>query len=400
MQYAHHKGHQPCTWDLKPANIMVTLHDNVPVVKVIDFGIAKALGQQLTDKTLVTGFAQLIGTPLYMSPEQAQLSGLDIDTRSDIYSLGVVLYELLTGMTPFDPERLRTAGYDELRRIIREEEPARPSTRLSTLGPVAATVSERRQSDPRRLSQLLRGDLDWILMKALEKDRNRRYETASALAADVQRYLHDEPVAACPPSAGYRFRKFARRHQGALRATAAAALVLLIMAAASAWTLWDQAARQAELLQRATETKRTVNEALIAMAKLRDQAGKMPRTTSEEADALLVVWQQAEAALAPALAALNTGNANDSLRRQVLDAHQESEQKRREAQRKARLLRDLDEARLSRSILIENDFDHAGAAARYATAFAAYDLEVKPGRTEELARQKSAARGNWVSAMP
>ena len=172
-----------------------------PVVKVIDFGVAKALGQALTDKTLFTGFAQMVGTPLYMSPEQAGQSGLDIDTRSDIYSLGVLLYELLTGTTPFDKERLRAAGYDEIRRIIREEEPPKPSTRISTLGQAADTVSAQRHSDPKRLSQLVRGELDWIVMKALEKDRNRRYETASAFAADVQRYLNDEPVLACPPSA-------------------------------------------------------------------------------------------------------------------------------------------------------------------------------------------------------
>ena len=211
VQHAHHKGiiHR----DLKPSNVMVTLHDGVPVVKVIDFGIAKALGQQLTDKTLFTGFAQMVGTPMYMSPEQAQLSGLDIDTRSDIYSLGVLLYELLAGMTPFDKERLRTVGYDEMRRIIREEDPPSPSTRLSTLGQAAVTVSAERQSDPKRLCRLLRGELDWIVMKALEKDRNRRYETANELARDVDRYLKDEPVQACPPSAWYRFRKFTRRHK-------------------------------------------------------------------------------------------------------------------------------------------------------------------------------------------
>src|SRR5262249_27717736 len=155
VQHAHQRGiiHR----DLKPSNVLVTLHDGVPVVKVIDFGIAKATGQQLTDKTLFTGFAQMLGTPLYMSPEQAALSGLDVDTRSEVYALGVLLYELLTGTTPFDGERLREAGYDELRRIIREEEPPRPSMRLSTLGQAAATVSAQRKSDPRRLSELCRG---------------------------------------------------------------------------------------------------------------------------------------------------------------------------------------------------------------------------------------------------
>src|SRR5271165_5937674 len=240
VQHAHHKGiiHR----DIKPSNVLVTLHDDVPVVKVIDFGIAKALGQQLTDKTLVTGFLQMIGTPMYMSPEQAQLSGLDIDTRSDIYSLGVLLYELLAGVTPFDRERMRTAGYDEMRRIIREEDPPSPSTRLSTLGQTAVTVSAQRQSDPKRLSRLLRGELDWIVMKALDKDRNRRYETANELARDVDRYLNDEPVAACPPSSWYRFRKFTRRHKVGLQITAAAALVLLLAAGGVSWALLDQAA--------------------------------------------------------------------------------------------------------------------------------------------------------------
>src|SRR5438874_4484661 len=226
VQHAHQKGiiHR----DLKPSNVLVTLHDDKPVVKVIDFGIAKATGQQLTEKTLFTNFAQMIGTPLYMSPEQAQMSGLDIDTRSDIYSLGVLLYELLTGNTPFEQDRLRTVGLDEVRRIIREEEPARPSTRLSTLGPAAATTSANRGSDPRRLSRLFRGELDWVVMKALEKDRNRRYESPGALAADVGRYLADEPVQACPPSAWYRARKFTRRHKAGL---AVAGLVLLFVVA-------------------------------------------------------------------------------------------------------------------------------------------------------------------------
>jgi serine/threonine protein kinase/tetratricopeptide (TPR) repeat protein len=225
MQHAHQKGiiHR----DLKPSNVLVTLHDDKVVVKVIDFGVAKATGQQLTDKTLFTNFAQMIGTPLYMSPEQARLSGLDIDTRSDIYALGVLLYELLTGTTPFDRERLRAAGYDEMRRIIREEEPARPSTRLSTPGPTSVTVSANRQSDPKKLTRVLRGELDWIVMKAVEKDRNRRYESASAFAADVRRYLNDEPVSACPPSTAYRLGKFVRRYKGPVAATILTLLCLI-----------------------------------------------------------------------------------------------------------------------------------------------------------------------------
>jgi serine/threonine protein kinase len=226
VQHAHQKGiiHR----DLKPSNIMVSLHDDKPVVKVIDFGVAKAVGQQLTEKTVYTRFTQMIGTPQYMSPEQAGTSGLDIDTRTDIYALGVLLYELLTGTTPFDKDRLRTASYEEIRRIIREEDPPKPSTRFSTLGQVASTVSANRKSDPKRLSQLFRGELDWIVMKALEKDRNRRYESASAFAADVQRYLNDEPVLACPPSAAYRFRKFARRNKRALATVGVFTLAVLL----------------------------------------------------------------------------------------------------------------------------------------------------------------------------
>jgi eukaryotic-like serine/threonine-protein kinase len=231
VQHAHQKGiiHR----DIKPSNVLITLHDGVPVPKIIDFGIAKATGQSLTDKTLFTGFMQLIGTPLYMSPEQAEMSGLDIDTRSDIYSLGVLLYELLTGTTPFDPDTFHTAGLDEMRRIIREEEPPKPSTRLSALVDTLTTVSANRGADPRRLNRVVRGELDWIAMKALEKDRRRRYETANDFAADVMKYLTDRPVEACPPSGWYRLSKAARRNRVALVTSAMVTGALLIGLAAS-----------------------------------------------------------------------------------------------------------------------------------------------------------------------
>ena len=211
----------------------------------------------MTDKTLFTGFAQMIGSPLYMSPEQAELSGRDVDTRTDVYALGVLLYELLTGTTPFDKARLKEASYDELRRIIREEEPAKPSTRISTLGQAATVVSANRQSEPKRLSQLFRGELDWIVIKALEKDRNRRYDTASSFAADVQHYLHDEPVQACPPSAGYRLRKFARKYRMPVMVAAAFALLLVAGAVVCAW----QAVRATEAEQQATRKRQEAEAA-------------------------------------------------------------------------------------------------------------------------------------------
>jgi serine/threonine protein kinase/WD40 repeat protein len=270
VQHAHQKGiiHR----DLKPSNIMVTLHDGTPVVKVIDFGIAKALGQQLTDKTLFTNFAQLMGTPIYMSPEQAQLSGLDMDTRTDIYSLGVLLYELLTSTTPCDKERLRTAAYDEIRRIIREEEPARPSLRVNTLGQASTPMSANRKSDPVRLTQLIRGELDWIVMKALEKDRNRRYETASAFAADVERYLKDEPVQACPASAGYRLRKLFRRYKGTVLAGSLLLLALVGGIMGTTWGLIRATYARADAVKEAEEKANALNDRETALAAAQQSA--------------------------------------------------------------------------------------------------------------------------------
>jgi serine/threonine protein kinase/Flp pilus assembly protein TadD len=282
VQHAHQKGiiHR----DLKPSNVLVMSHDGTPVVKVIDFGVAKAMDKRLTDKTIYTQLSQMVGTPLYMSPEQAGQSGLDVDTRSDIYSLGVLLYELLTGTTPFDREHLREASYDEIRRVIREEEPPRPSTRISTLGKAATTISTQRQSEPKRLSQLIRGELDWIVMKALEKDRSRRYETANDLARDIQRYLADEPVQACPPSAWYRFRKFARRKRTTLVTGVCVFLALAGMTGGAGWAVRDRGARE-EALDKAVEAVLAETETLI-------QQGRWPEA--------LAVVDRAEQLLAAA----------------------------------------------------------------------------------------------------
>jgi len=276
VQHAHQKGiiHR----DLKPSNILVAPYDDRPVPQVIDFGLAKAMHQSLTELTLHTAHGTLLGTPLYMSPEQAQFNNLDIDTRSDIYSLGVLLYELLTGTTPLEKERFKEAAWDEIRRVIREEEPPRPSMRLSS-SQALPSLAVGRQMEPARLTKSMRGDLDWIVMKALEKDRTRRYETANGFSLDIQRYLAGEPVLAAPPSATYRLRKFAHKHRAALTTAAGIALLLVAGVAVSAWqavraTNAEAAARVAEqdaLQAQRAETARAEGERL---AKLDAQAQK------------------------------------------------------------------------------------------------------------------------------
>jgi len=225
VQHAHHKAiiHR----DLKPSNILVTIQNDRPVPKIIDFGVAKATNRHLTDRTLYTEVGQLIGTPEYMSPEQAEMTGLDVDTRTDVYSLGVILYELLAGMLPFESKELREVGFDETRRIIRERDPARPSARVSTAGDTAGKIARSRRSEPGALAHELRGDLDWIVMKALEKDRTRRYDSPNELAADLERHLANQPILARPASETYRARRFVRRHRVGV---AVAALVVLLVA--------------------------------------------------------------------------------------------------------------------------------------------------------------------------
>ena len=225
IQHAHQKGiiHR----DIKPSNVLVTEEDGQAIPKIIDFGVAKALSQRLTDRTLYTHFQAFLGTPLYASPEQASLSNVDVDTRSDVYSLGVLLYELVTGDTPHNKSQMQRAAYEEICRIIRDEEPPKPSTRLSTMGASATEISKRRRSDPSRLVQSVRGDLDWIVMKALEKDRSRRYEGANSLAADIRRMLNNEAIEARPPSATYRLRRFVQRNRPAVVVSSLAMLLLL-----------------------------------------------------------------------------------------------------------------------------------------------------------------------------
>jgi eukaryotic-like serine/threonine-protein kinase len=244
IQHAHQKGiiHR----DIKPSNVMVTLYDGKPVPKVIDFGVAKATEQKLTERTLFTQYGTMVGTLEYMSPEQAEMSALGVDTRSDIYSLGVLLYELLTGSTPLTHKRMKEAAYAEILRMIKEEEPPRPSTRLSDSGEALASISANRHTEPAKLTKLVRGELDWIVMKTLEKDRSRRYETAKDFAADVQRYLADEPVLACPPSVGYRVRKFARRNKAGLAVAALVLFFLVLLGSGAGWAWRDRSAREAE----------------------------------------------------------------------------------------------------------------------------------------------------------
>jgi non-specific serine/threonine protein kinase/serine/threonine-protein kinase len=288
IQHAHQKGiiHR----DIKPSNVLVAPYDGRPVVKVIDFGVAKATGQRLTEKTLFTEFGAVIGTLEYMSPEQAELNNQDIDTRSDIYSLGVLLYELLTGTTPLIRAQLKQAAFTEMLRVIREQDPPQPSTRLCDSQDTLPTISAQRQMESARLTRLVRGELDWIVMKALEKDRDRRYETAGALAGDLQHFLDDEPVLACPPSASYRMRKFLRRNRSGVLA---ASLVLLALAigivSTSIGLVQAQQAREAEAQRALGErlAKETAEKRLVQIEKGMDILGSIfenldPRAEEKE----------------------------------------------------------------------------------------------------------------------
>jgi tetratricopeptide (TPR) repeat protein/serine/threonine protein kinase len=364
IQHAHQKGiiHR----DIKPSNVMVTLYDGKPVPKVIDFGVAKATEQKLTERTLFTQYGTMVGTLEYMSPEQAEMSALGVDTRSDIYSLGVLLYELLTGSTPLTRQRMKHAAYAEILRLIKEEEPPRPSTRLSDSGEALASISAMRKTEPAKLTKLVRGELDWIVMKCLEKDRNRRYDTANGFAADVQRYLADEPVQACPPSVGYRLRKFARRHKSGMAVAAMILFFFVLLGSGAGWALRDRAARDDERARERTERLTKV------AGQVESILGEVERLQTEQkwSDALAVA-RRAQVLLASGEADADT---NDRVRQVLANLE---------------MVERLEEIRLSLGELKEDpsSFDNSAAARHYAAAFRDYGVDL-----ETLSADQAAAR--------
>jgi eukaryotic-like serine/threonine-protein kinase len=371
VQHAHQKGviHR----DLKPSNVMVALYDSDPVPKVIDFGVAKAAGVQLTEETVHTTFGAVVGTVEYMSPEQATLNQLDVDTRSDIYSLGVLLYELLTGSTPLERNRTREKGILEALRIIREEEPPTLSDRLSVTKELPA-IAANRGTDPARLARLVWGELNWIVMKALEKDRSRRYETANGLALDVQRYLADEPVLACPPSTGYRLRKFARRNKGGVAVAGLGLVFLVLLGNGAGWALRDRAARQS----------RTAAQADLILADV-DQLEAEQK------------WPDALAAARRAEAAVAGGQADAATVRRV-----------RERLKALEFIDQLEQIRMRGVAVVNRKLNQAGADREYGQAFRDYGVDVDELAIETsvdrlkarpaLAIPLGAALDNWAGA--
>ncbi len=317
IQHAHHKGiiHR----DVKPSNVLVTLHDGTPLPKVIDFGIAKATSAELTQRTMFTQFAQMIGTPEYMAPEQAAHSALDVDTRADVYSLGVLLYELLTGTKPFEITKVLEKGYQELLRTIREDDPAKPSTRVSTLGEEGTTVAGRRHLALDKLRSKLRGDLDWIVMKALEKDRTRRYETANGLAMDVHRYLRGDAVLAAPPTASYRFRKFVRRNRGTVAAVCLVAAALVLGVIGTAWQA-TIASDRAEAALSAEGEARLARDAAQARAAELEQVSDFQARMLAQIDQMTLGSQLSAAVNRRFVVALQKADVSEDQRKQRIDA--------------------------------------------------------------------------------
>src|SRR5262245_6354539 len=368
VQHAHQKGvvHR----DLKPSNILVTLLDGRAVPRVIDFGVAKALGGKLTDESPSTQFGAVVGTLEYMAPEQAGHSGSDIDTRADVYSLGVILYELLTGLRPLDSRRLREAALDEVIRVIREDEPPAPSARLSSAEALPGLAAAR-QVEPRKLLGLLRGELDWVVMRCLEKQRERRYETASALARDVQRYLADEPVEARPPSAAYRLRKLVRRHPLEL-ALAAALAVLLVGGVAVAWWQSEQAGARRE-----TDLRR----------RLEDNA-----RLGRNAEAVAALLGQAEVALRASDAAKAAVALDAARKRSAEGGADEQGQRLGRLDADLALLRELDGIDQFRWTVVENRWpDPAVVAARTRAALRRFGADPDATSVDEAAARVSAS---------
>jgi serine/threonine protein kinase/tetratricopeptide (TPR) repeat protein len=380
VQHAHQKGiiHR----DLKPSNLLVAPYDGVPVPKVIDFGVAKAAGPALTDKTLVTGFGAIVGTLEYMSPEQAEINQLDIDTRSDIYALGVLLYELLTGTTPFTRQESEQGGLLEMLRVIREQEPTRPSAKLSTAEGLP-TLAANRGMEPARLTKLVRGELDWIVMKALEKDRNRRYESANGFAQDVQRYLADEPVLACPPSASYRLRKFMRRNKVGLAVAALVLFFLMLLGSGAGWAVRDRSAREAEAAQQQVARQGK------AAGQVESIFAEVDRLEREQK------WPEALAAAWRASAAVAGGEADAATTQHV-----------RQRLRDLEFIDRLEQIRLQRATTLGEKASSAEADRDYAGAFRDYGVDVEALAVETsidrlkartgLAVPIAAALDNWV----